>query len=1788
MTRKGKKQEERKVRSSDFAMYQTANSRPTGLHHIFDSFYHDATAYGTGDQSRDGRSDDASSAFSQSQAELLKALEKLTKKDGTTKLKAIEHLISLLDDTPDYVLEGLVPDFMHLFKRIAVVEPSRKIRLHLGQALSRIAKTLKKRMQVHMDGIVTYWWMAMHDDAPDVASAYIEAFHSLFSAPDAERTELDRKTFRVLTHYIQTIANTSLMLLSRNIEEYKRDWMDTFGKTCDNSATISDMHNRLVCSLLQGIVNLMTQQRLFANEVDGDKLPVTVFVNDELVNRIGSLCLNGTFRQRLASARLLVELVKVLPAGKLPIARKLFGIGMKRVHEDEEAHISYQHVRLICACARYNSACWEPSILGNYASFVKRVLEQHTGDSAVTAELYSLCPCLVSYLPQEWLRSPSGEQAVLEVIKYVLHLLSEKLQANYEKSYAYDVKMLSQVGSSMLYCYYRILMLLEGNCETIAQHAIAPILELPYESTSLAKHLLSQLPRIFTEFIEEAEAMKSSEAIDTILTMLRKVDEKQVNGVLMTRIFDSLSKGGHNDVEDVEPRDSIKSYVRNAQKGLKSRIMEDELPSVLMEFLAEPQSPSCVERMDEMLSVADSITTLSKDSGILVAPRFFMERKYHDSWEFEGAFAKLSRVLKLFEPLLNEPEKYYPEETDAKSVLLVSLVALQNTDSDDKAVNIAKKVYSCLTELGDGNCLAVFLKFVNASQRFSHCLSQTMLGWLMQPEHLNVATCEAVYSAVDVSSLDAEGLLKYELLHTVLRFERKTAVKGYKPKEHGMVDDVVAFYLVGYYTNLLVRIDTLLNFSVALLPEWQQGKSTADSDRLKSFLQLLQRGKDTFKYSHDTSSEVVLNKDLVNAMISLQSTPCRCTVSISRTISALTQASVLVDAVIHHRNAVLFAQLWYMNCEAYLFVADETSKLHRDTEAVNGTATQSDDDTAKGDEVAASKIHGDKVDLQNFASVLVPTLVNDGFNYPLFEKLVEKVLKSCACSDTITTTLVKYICSKTWKSKFEYTNKIQLFNSYLHKLGAYDESVVALFKQQYCSNQFVGGFVATSKRMGNVAITTADDILSAVELCGEDDIVLMTNYLLELAPLFGNSFVNGDGKFDVKEGCDVSYLTEKMVSVPLAVLGKLRILKHKDACTSFWLHSALLDLFHACSCLVKALSLDSAAFLKFVEGGWIMSALSFCCRNLSAPSHLVINLFAEIMHLCISNEIVSLKVLRVDRGAYDFSLSSLREYADVMEALSAENVAQALAEGPFGTTVDSIDPHYFVSMVVYFVESVDSQKTVVGHDADDIQRALKTLKAATYEFVSFLSKSQSCYIYSLAFVSRLWCCSFLFSHIAEYSGTLCNVDLEHNSVYLLLPGKFAAVETSPDVHNAVNQEGVPIDISQLLLNALQDPEENGHPGDAEEPSTDNPEEVPVGPTREEIAYFGRKAISFYFNVLFGPHITGALFKTYDVFGDSCHHQDLELCLTSWLSAFMLLQHLVESNQLTLKNAILKVLTANPSEAGGAMYESIKAQVSNAVADEGKEYVSAWWLSDAPAIPEHADESALHVLLNVLILCLENLYLKEERYRHLVKTLYYKVSKVFPEEVNHVWNQCKSVYVKKQIKKFTKTEITQRLIADELRALKACKSSALHITHDADYRNLYASLDTKAEVSIKLTVKIPKAFPLEPLSFTSTEDAATFKNKHLRWLMMAQSAANRGGISQGLLLWSDNITKFFDGIEECPICYSIVHLQFNSIPGKTCKVCKHKFHTECLYKWFRNAQKAKCPLCQSTSSFTSYN
>lgn len=53
------------------------------------------------------------------------------------------------------------------------------------------------------------------------------------------------------------------------------------------------------------------------------------------------------------------------------------------------------------------------------------------------------------------------------------------------------------------------------------------------------------------------------------------------------------------------------------------------------------------------------------------------------------------------------------------------------------------------------------------------------------------------------------------------------------------------------------------------------------------------------------------------------------------------------------------------------------------------------------------------------------------------------------------------------------------------------------------------------------------------------------------------------------------------------------------------------------------------------------------------------------------------------------------------------------------------------------------------------------------------------------------------------------------------------------------------------------------------------------------------------------------------------------------------------------------------------------------------------------------------------------------------------------------------------------------------------------------------------------------------------------------------------IYEGLMLWKSSLDKRFDGVEECYICFSIVHHDISNLPKITCRTCKKKFHGPCL-------------------------
>ncbi|KAL8237342.1 hypothetical protein R6Q59_018423 [Mikania micrantha] len=168
--------------------------------------------------------------------------------------------------------------------------------------------------------------------------------------------------------------------------------------------------------------------------------------------------------------------------------------------------------------------------------------------------------------------------------------------------------------------------------------------------------------------------------------------------------------------------------------------------------------------------------------------------------------------------------------------------------------------------------------------------------------------------------------------------------------------------------------------------------------------------------------------------------------------------------------------------------------------------------------------------------------------------------------------------------------------------------------------------------------------------------------------------------------------------------------------------------------------------------------------------------------------------------------------------------------------------------------------------------------------------------------------------------------------------------------------------------------------------------------------------------------------------------------------------------------------------------------------------------------------------------------------------------------------------------FTRTCCSPHLITNELSQIKKSdmcdENFSVSVSKSA---NEVVATYTKDESSMDLVVRLPSSYPLRPVDVECTKSLGISEVKQRKWLLsMVSFVRNQnGGLAEAIRIWKSNFDKEFEGVEECPICYSVIHTSNYTIPKRACRTCKHKFHDACLYKWFLTSHKSNiCPLCQS--------
>ncbi|XP_045827621.1 E3 ubiquitin-protein ligase listerin-like isoform X2 [Trifolium pratense] len=220
----------------------------------------------------------------------------------------------------------------------------------------------------------------------------------------------------------------------------------------------------------------------------------------------------------------------------------------------------------------------------------------------------------------------------------------------------------------------------------------------------------------------------------------------------------------------------------------------------------------------------------------------------------------------------------------------------------------------------------------------------------------------------------------------------------------------------------------------------------------------------------------------------------------------------------------------------------------------------------------------------------------------------------------------------------------------------------------------------------------------------------------------------------------------------------------------------------------------------------------------------------------------------------------------------------------------------------------------------------------------------------------------------------------------------------------------------------------------------------------------------------------------------------------------------------------------------------------------------------------------------LLFSVESLWpIDSEKLSALAGAIYGLMLHVLPAYVRGWYNDLRDRNTSTAIESFTRTCCSPPLIANELSQIKKAnfrdENFSVSVSKSA---NEVVATYTKDETGMDLVIRLPASYPLRPVDVDCTRSLGISEIKQRKWLMsmMLFVRNQNGALAEAIGIWKRNFDKEFEGVEECPICYSVIHTTNHGLPRLACRTCKHKFHSACLYKWFSTSHKSSCPLCQS--------
>lgn len=194
---------------------------------------------------------------------------------------------------------------------------------------------------------------------------------------------------------------------------------------------------------------------------------------------------------------------------------------------------------------------------------------------------------------------------------------------------------------------------------------------------------------------------------------------------------------------------------------------------------------------------------------------------------------------------------------------------------------------------------------------------------------------------------------------------------------------------------------------------------------------------------------------------------------------------------------------------------------------------------------------------------------------------------------------------------------------------------------------------------------------------------------------------------------------------------------------------------------------------------------------------------------------------------------------------------------------------------------------------------------------------------------------------------------------------------------------------------------------------------------------------------------------------------------------------------------------------------------------------------------------------------------------------------FPTLARGWWEDDCPKSLKDAMSKFVQFKVAPETLRRELQRINEARNLGEMTVRGSTVSREVTATYLQDECILSLAIQVPPNFPLRSVDVDGRKTHGVPESRFKRWaLQIRQILSNQDGtLLDALLLWKRNVEKEFEGVEPCPVCYSVLSVKTHDLPNLECKTCANRFHSSCLHKWFASSGKSQCVICQQPWSGT---